>query len=212
MKTPHHSARFGRRLALSGACTLVLSGCFGSFGAVRALWDWNDDVSSSKWVDWLVFLGLSIIPVYELFVLADVLVLNSVEFWTGSNPVKNAEGGRSVTRVATADPNTLKLEVRRAGRLEYVAFCRRGADGSVQLLDASGKPLSTVSQQNDGGLQLRGGDQSLLAQLDRAALERVVARVKQGQPVHAMLQRELGENSWQMARLGNESALPSQLF
>jgi hypothetical protein len=34
-----------------------------------------------------VFLGMVILPVYELATLADVLVLNSIEFWTGNNPV-----------------------------------------------------------------------------------------------------------------------------
>ena len=33
------------------------------------------------------FIGLNIVPVYWVASFADVLVLNSIEFWTGSNPV-----------------------------------------------------------------------------------------------------------------------------
>jgi len=49
-------------------------------------------VTNSKFVNELIFLGLSIIPVYEVCALVDVLVLNSVEFWTGDNPVAKNVG------------------------------------------------------------------------------------------------------------------------
>lgn len=32
-------------------------------------------------------MGMFIIPVYPLFTLADLLVLNSIEFWSGKNPI-----------------------------------------------------------------------------------------------------------------------------
>lgn len=176
-------------LAAAGAA--LSSGCFGSFSATRKLWGWNEDVGD-KWINWLVFLGLSILPVYELFVLADVLVLNSVEFWTGSNPVRRAGDGRTVTRVATADPGTLRLEVRRAGRLEYVAFCRNTARGALEVLDASGQVLTSVRAQNDGSIELRAAGERVLTRLDRKASERVYALVEQGQAAHVALEREVG--------------------
>jgi hypothetical protein len=200
--TEHRTVRFERRVALAGACSLALAGCFGSFGATRALWEWNDEMHSSKWVKWLVFLGLSIIPVYFLFVVADALVLNSVEFWTGSNPIKSGADGRTVTRVATADPNRLRLEIRRHGELEKVVYCERRADGALLLLDADGLPLSLVSQGPDGALELRAGDRVLLARLDPAAVDRVSAGVARGLPVHALLQQELGERAWRVAQAG----------
>jgi len=212
MKVLVQPARIGRRLVLTGASTLALSGCFGSFGASRWLWGWNDQMSGSKWVKWLVFFGLCIIPVYELFVIADTLVLNSVEFWTGSNPVKSAADGRTITRVATADPNTLRLEVRRAGRIEHVVYCQRRDDGSLQLSDASGRVLSIVQEQADGSLEVRGADQLVLARLDRSASERAYTLVEQGQPAHVVVDRELGGRAVQIARLrGTPTALPELL-
>jgi hypothetical protein len=196
----HRVIRFERRVALTGACSLALTGCFGSFGAVRALWEWNDELHPSKWVKWLVFLGLSIIPVYFLFALADALVLNSVEFWTGSNPIKSGSDGRTVTRVATADPNRLRLEIRRHGELEKVVYCERLAGGALLLLDADGQPLSFVSERSDGSVELRAGDRVLLARLDAAAVQRVSALVARGRPVHALLQQELGARAWRVAR------------
>lgn len=192
--------RFDRRVALTGACSLALAGCFGSFGATRALWEWNDELHSSKWIKWLVFLGLSIIPVYALFVLADTLVLNSVEFWTGSNPIKSGADGRTITRVATADPDRLRLEIRRHGELEKVVYLQRLGGGALLVLDADEQPLSLVSERGDGAIELRAGNRVLLARLDAAAVERVSARVARGLPVHALLQQELGAHAWRLAQ------------
>ncbi len=204
MKLTHPSARFGRRLVLGGGACLLLSGCFGSFNAIRNLWEWNDDLDN-KWVKWLVFLGLSIIPVYGLFALADALVLNSVEFWTGKNPVQAGPDGRTVTRVATADPATLRLEVRRAGQLELIVYCRSLGDGAFQILDEAGHQLSLVRELRDGSLELNGADEQVLARLDPSAVQRVHARVGQGRAVHTELALELGELSWQFAHAAAES-------
>jgi hypothetical protein len=55
MKTTQ-DLRLGRRLLIASAGASALTGCFGSFAALRSLWDWNDDFDS-KWVKWLIFLG-----------------------------------------------------------------------------------------------------------------------------------------------------------
>ncbi|MBR4804256.1 MAG: DUF3332 domain-containing protein [Bacteroidales bacterium] len=73
-------------LSLALASTLFLSSCIGSFGLTNKYFDWNNQVSN-KYVNELIFLGSNIIPIYPLCLLADGLVLNSIEFWTGSNPI-----------------------------------------------------------------------------------------------------------------------------
>lgn len=76
-------------LTLAGATT----GCVGknnAFCLFNGLAKWNRSVSQDKWVNELIFLGLNIIPVYGVFLFADVLVFNSIDFWTDDNPVKNA--------------------------------------------------------------------------------------------------------------------------
>ncbi len=75
-------------LLLSGA--LFLNSCVGSFSLFNRLSSWNRTVSDDKFVNELVFLSLTIIPVYLVAGVADALVLNSIEFWTGSNPLANA--------------------------------------------------------------------------------------------------------------------------
>lgn len=86
--------------ALLLSATIVLSSCIGSFRLTNNIKDWNEGVSS-KWVNEVIFIALHIVPVYEIAMLVDGVVLNSIEFWTGNsvaeNPgetkvVKNSEG------------------------------------------------------------------------------------------------------------------------
>jgi len=74
-------------LLLCGVVTF--SSCIGSFRLTNNLLSWNKTIGG-KFVNELVFFAFHIVPVYEVAVLADILVLNSIEFWGGRNPV-NAE-------------------------------------------------------------------------------------------------------------------------
>lgn len=78
-------------LSLAVASTLLLSSCLGSFRLTNKCYTWNKSIGD-KWINELVFIGLNIIPVYDICVLADAIVFNSIEFWTGNNPIaKNTE-------------------------------------------------------------------------------------------------------------------------
>ncbi|MCM1522479.1 MAG: DUF3332 domain-containing protein [Muribaculaceae bacterium] len=70
-------------LAMTGG---TLSSCIGSFSLSNKLLAWNNQIGG-KAVNELVFIAFWIVPVYEVSLLADVLVINSIEFWSGSNPV-----------------------------------------------------------------------------------------------------------------------------
>ena len=73
-------------------CSIVLAatlnGCFGSFGATRWLWSWNDSFGN-KFVKTLIYWLFIIIPAYELFMFADFWIINLIEFFMGSNPIGN---------------------------------------------------------------------------------------------------------------------------
>lgn len=71
---------------LSGS--FLFSSCIGSFGLFNRLTSWNQTVGN-KFVNELVFLAFNIVPVYGVAYLADVLVINSIEFWSGTNPMAN---------------------------------------------------------------------------------------------------------------------------
>lgn len=82
-----------RKLKLSVAClilsgSIICSSCIGSFGLWSSLKDWNNNIGN-KFVNEIVFLAFHIVPVYQVAYLADIIVLNSIEFWSGSNPLAN---------------------------------------------------------------------------------------------------------------------------
>lgn len=72
-------------LLMAGA-SLTFSSCIGSFRLTNQVLNWNDGIGA-KAVNELVFIAFWILPVYEVTALADLLVLNSIEFWSGSNPL-----------------------------------------------------------------------------------------------------------------------------
>ncbi len=71
-------------LALS--LTTAAAGCYGSNGAFNAIHDWNGQVTGDKWANSAVHFALWIVPVYELALLGDILIFNTIEHFTGSNP------------------------------------------------------------------------------------------------------------------------------
>ena len=79
---------------LSGS--LMFSSCIGSFGLTNKLFSWNKGVGE-KWVNEVVFVAFCILPVYEVSLIADALVINSIEFWTGSNPMADNRSSRIKT-------------------------------------------------------------------------------------------------------------------
>lgn len=70
--------------------SLMLSSCIGSFGLFSKVREWNEGVTDSKFVNELLYLAMWIVPVYELSMLADGIVFNTIEFWSGNNPIANA--------------------------------------------------------------------------------------------------------------------------
>lgn len=82
--------------ALMFGTGLVNSSCFGNFSLIRGLYTWNQGIAGDdiggRFVKTLLFYAMSIIPVYGIAGLIDMVILNLVEFWTGSNPLAMAPG------------------------------------------------------------------------------------------------------------------------
>jgi len=77
---------------------LTLPSCIGSFALTNRLLAWNNSVGN-KFVNELVFIAFCILPVYEVSALADLVVINSIEFWNGENPM--ACGTKKIQRAPT---------------------------------------------------------------------------------------------------------------
>lgn len=85
----------------------MLSSCFGKFALTRKLYEWNDSLGN-KFLKTIIFWGLNIIPVYSISAGIDFIILNLIEFWTGSNPLAMAPGQKE-TKVVWYAGNMYEL-------------------------------------------------------------------------------------------------------
>lgn len=74
-------------VAILLAASLTFQSCIGSFALTNKVLTWNRQVNN-KFVNELVFFAFWILPVYEVTAAADLLVINSIEFWSGNNPLE----------------------------------------------------------------------------------------------------------------------------
>ncbi len=86
----------------------LLQSCIGSFALTNRVKDWNENIGN-KFVNELVFIGLHIIPVYPITLLADGLVLNSIEFWTGDNPSAQKVGDTKIVKNSQGEDVTVTV-------------------------------------------------------------------------------------------------------
>ena len=73
-----------RNLICAAALTLTLgaTSCFGPNKAFTGLTDWNMEVAEEDWVKEILFIGLWIVPAYQVALLVDIVVLNTVDYWS----------------------------------------------------------------------------------------------------------------------------------
>lgn len=128
-----------KTLALLVILSMSSTACYGPFNLTRKLHKWNGEVGTSKWTNEAVFLGLAILNVYTVAALADVVVFNSVEFWSGKNPVtakttRSAARGQAVASI-TYDPSvpSLRIVEKLPERPERVLELRPIQEGVVAL-------------------------------------------------------------------------------
>lgn len=74
-------------MLLIAGSALTMQSCIGSFALTNNVLTWNKQVGS-KFVNELVFFAFWVLPVYEVTSIADLLVINSIEFWSGKNPMQ----------------------------------------------------------------------------------------------------------------------------
>lgn len=160
---PYRSIVTGMALT---ALIVTTSACYGPFNLTRSVHQWNGNVKGSgggseKWMNEIIFLALVIVPVYPLSTLADAFIFNSVEFWTGQNPVRVSQSsptsGTKTVRVGdlrtevvlVSDGPSTRVEYRRDGVV--ITTGRVIEDGGrLKLVDADGQELCSAEVSRDG--------------------------------------------------------------
>ncbi|WP_294743958.1 DUF3332 domain-containing protein [uncultured Prevotella sp.] len=157
------------------AGSFLCSSCIGSFSLFNKYEKWQCNMTSNKYVNGIV--GLILQPIVGgvcLFV--DAVVLNTIEFWTGSNPmalnkvqtvkgqdgryyaVKTLKDGYEVKApngeitLFTHDSKTESWSITQNGVTKEII--RFNADGTIQATLQSGE-MMTVSNDEAGMMQVR---------------------------------------------------------
>lgn len=159
-----------KKFKVSALCALLcgsimLSSCIGSFGLFNKVRTWNEGVTDSKFVNELLFLAMWIVPVYEISMLADGLVLNTIEFWSGSNPVakagevKKVKGEKGEYMVKTnADGYTITNEAGEELNLKFDEEAQSwnvmNGDEAIELLTINGDGTVNMNLQNGTYMQV----------------------------------------------------------
>lgn len=76
--------------ALFMTAALLTSSCVGSFSLFNRVAKWNMRATNCKFLNEIIFLLIS--PAYAVCTVVDALVLNTIEFWTGNNPLAQEVG------------------------------------------------------------------------------------------------------------------------
>lgn len=129
----------------------LLSGCMGKFALTGKIYAWNKKASPERWVNEGIFVAFLIVPVYNLALLADGIIFNSIQWWTGQNPIVQAgeqqrviaADGSEALMTLRAD-GAIDVEVSSAGR-ETARFTLRRDGEQVAVLDAGGMPMGIGS-------------------------------------------------------------------
>lgn len=136
------------------AAAMLQTGCFGSFELIKGLYGFNSDVSSNKFVREVVFLGLVILPVYELAFLGDALIFNTLEFWTGDNPVASREVVLEDGSYATLERDGDDVRVTHEGE----SFLLKRTEEGLRVV-RDGEPVAEIVGKGDGAVVLDGSGQ-----------------------------------------------------
>ena len=129
---------------------LVQTSCIGRFAVSGKVRKFNLEVTQDKWGREIVFLILYIIPIYPLAGLIDILIINSIEFWTGTNPV---DGGERLARagdqkhVVAADGSEAISTLREDGSIDIEI---RTADGGVHFVNVVREAGHVVARDEHG--------------------------------------------------------------
>ena len=155
-----------------GSVLMFTTACYGPFNLTRNVYHWNGNIKggkevNEKWMKEFVFFGMIIIPVYMFSALLDSFIFNSIQFWSGDNPIKasdlNDDGQTKVARVgdltmrwtSTSEGATVSYE--RSGIIERRARIVSSASG-YRLLSEKGTTLAEVEYATDGTLTVLDQD------------------------------------------------------
>jgi hypothetical protein len=137
---------------------LTTTACIGRFATSGVVRKFNMTAVQGKWPHEFLFLALYIIPVYPIAGFIDLIIVNSIEFWTGTNPI---DGGARVAgstasvdhqpgdqhHVVAADGSEAISTLREDGSIDFEI---RAADGSAHFINVTREDGQVVTRDAEG--------------------------------------------------------------
>ncbi|RRD00270.1 DUF3332 domain-containing protein [Prevotella sp. OH937_COT-195] len=133
---------------------ITLNSCIGSFSLFNKVLAWNKTATDNKFINELIFIIIS--PAYAICGTADLLVLNTIEFWSDENPIASNAG--KTQNVMGSD-----------GRMYAVTTLKDG----YEIKDADGKQVNFTfdERQKTWSVEAEGEKQVLLKMKDNDTAE-----------------------------------------
>jgi len=143
------------------------TGCTGSFNLTRKVYNFHHS-QADKWSNELCFLLVALLPIYSLASLADAIVFNSIEFWTGKNPVdmsyvppasRIVQNGNDKYRMSYNDKTGRVYLSSLAGNHGIIL---EKSDNTITAKNEKGQVLYSSVQNADGGVSIYNGSGKLV--------------------------------------------------
>jgi hypothetical protein len=138
---------------------VVVQGCFGSFGLTRKVYNFNAGCGP-KVAQEAVFLVCAILPVYSIAGFVDVVLLNTIEFWTDKNPLAYKvidQDGKKLTMNFDRERRQMTLTIAQAGQDPVVLTLRAKTDGSLEAVTPQGVYSAVTNEDGRVALSTAGG-------------------------------------------------------
>jgi hypothetical protein len=167
---------------------LTQTGCFGEFALVRKVYNWNQDVVSSRFVQTLLFYVMNIIPVYGIAGMIDFWIFNLIEFWSGNNPIAMKDGDHEMQLVtldgvdfkieATKDTfTTTQLTGEQAGEVRVLKFDRKSRTWNYSDRTTASIPVLTLLGESEGVRIHTAGGPTDLTMIDLQGNDLLMAKL-----------------------------------
>lgn len=154
---------------LIATMALMSVGCYGSFNLTKKVYNWNGSLGN-KWVVELVFLAAYVVPVYGIAGFIDAVILNSIEFWTGSNPVAANVSSEDGTNVSfNKEKNEMTISY--AGK----TFIVTREEGKSVVKDSEGNVLATAVSDANGNMNVVDAKGNVLSSYNSSEVSAMLA-------------------------------------
>ena len=157
-----------------GMIPLTLVSCYGAFPLTNSLYRANGNITN-KWVRSIVLFLLGIFGVYGICILVDAIILNLVEFWSGTSvhisKAYDQPDGSTVALETSPDGKTLTMTITKEGKTISERRFVRGTDGHIAVQDAAGAPMGTVTPTADGGFAMENSETKEKAVMTSAQIQ-----------------------------------------